>query len=143
MQVQRIVDLNGNTVANAITQNATPDSQTFLSFGLVNVFTAASQTFRIRNVGTFDLSVTSIVSNSVDFVVACTATCPPSVVTTVDSTGIVFSVTISPIVTGPFSATITIANSDFNLQTFVFTITATGTGTNKTGSVRLNPLILN
>jgi hypothetical protein len=100
-----------------------PDGTGSYDFGNIQVFTSSSPVnFTMKNIGSADLTIYDIWSNSGDFVV----NKPGMPVTVVSGSNKTFSVTFEPSFVGSNSATITIDNDDLNENPYTFSVIGYG-----------------
>lgn len=115
------INLVGNS--NSITSGDAALVANDTDFGSLDISTGSdTHTFTIQNAGSASLGITSITSDSAEFVVA---SAPSSVAASATET---FTVTFDPSATGARSATITILNDDANESSYTLPMAGTGTG---------------
>ena len=125
------VSSNFNVTASApeinVKQNVTSlasGSGSHVAGSIVSGNSGSAITFTIENLGSADLTYSSITSsNTTDFTLDLTSTSSPVVASGTTT----FTVTFNPTTAGAKSTTITINNNDTNEGTYTFTVTGTGT----------------
>jgi len=128
------IDVERNTFASIANGNAANTGNNTV-FGATEVgATATAKNYYIRNEGSADLSITSIVSsNPTEFVIS---TNPAPIV--IAAGGIVgFDIEFSPSALGTRTGTITIVNDDSDENPYTFGVS--GTGTCAAGSITISP----
>ncbi|RED46551.1 putative secreted protein (Por secretion system target) [Winogradskyella eximia] len=128
------IDVERNTFASIANGNAANTGNNTV-FGATEVgSTATAKNYYIRNEGSADLSITSIVSsNPTEFVIS---TNPAPIV--IAAGGIVgFDIEFSPSALGTRTGTITIVNDDSDENPYTFGVS--GTGTCAAGSITISP----
>jgi hypothetical protein len=116
-----VAEINVQGNATSITDNdVTPDVADHTQFGNVSVSSNLVRTFTIQNTGTATLTINSVLSNNVKFVVG---TAPTSITAGGSAT---FTVTYTPTAVMTDNATITISNDDCNEGTYDFAIQGAG-----------------
>ncbi len=128
------IDVERNTFASIANGNAANTGNNTVFGATVVGSTATAKNYYIRNEGSADLSITSIVSsNPTEFVIS---TNPAPIV--IAAGGIVgFDIEFSPSALGTRTGTITIVNDDSDENPYTFGVS--GTGTCAAGSITISP----
>ena len=123
------INVEGNIAAFPDIPNGdiTPISLDNTLFAAQNIGASQTKSFRIQNIGTADLDITSITVgglNPGDFTVSLNPT--PFTVTAMQDPPGIFEITFSPIASGTRTAIISIANNDLDETPYTFTVQGNG-----------------